>query len=171
MTDALQDRTPTTLATWVYVMHCSGVGIQDDSILVACQALDANSDNEAEAEAGRVLIERIGHLLSGSNVVSVCRSLFGDGLRDGLGEGSREERTSRIRRYQFQTDRPWLAQIWERRSSGDVASNWLLVERVTDQVAVMDPDPWDDIDEERSIPVGDFHVLWELSGCSAVHVA
>ena len=34
----------------------------------------------------------------------------------------------------------------------------------------MDPNPWDDVDEERTVPLGDFQVLWELTGCSAIAV-
>ena len=47
---------------------------------------------------------------------------------------------------------------------------WLVVERVTDQVAVMDANPWNDIPEERSMPVNDFPVLWELDHCTAVYI-
>ena len=51
-----------------------------------------------------------------------------------------------------------------------MAPTWLVVERVTEEVLAMDPNPWNDIDEERHIAVGDFHVLWELDACAAVHV-
>ena len=64
-----------------------------------------------------------------------------------------------------------MARIWERSEKGEVAPVWIIVERVTDEVTAMDPNPWDDIDEERHIPVNDFQVQWELDGCSSVHIA
>jgi hypothetical protein len=54
---------------------------------------------------------------------------------------------------------------------GKVHPSWLLVERVTDEVTAMDPNPWNDVDEERHIPVQDFQVLWELDACSSVYVS
>ena len=45
------------------------------------------------------------------------------------------------------------------------------VDIVEAEVAAADPNPWNDVDETRRIPVGDFQVLWELDGCTAVHLA
>jgi hypothetical protein len=91
-------------------------------------------------------------------------------VRTDLGAGSRDERLVRLRRHQFAHGTPWMARVWERRADGLVAPAWLVIDGVTDRVRALDPNPWNDVDEERSLPVGDFLVLWELDGNAALHV-
>lgn len=160
----------TTVATWVYQLHAAGVVAQDDSISEACGAVWASKEaSEGEAAATR-LVEAVRMALGSGSLDGAAQGWFPDRVLDSMGEGERDERTTRMRRHQFNSGLPWLAQVFERRSDGAVAPHWLLVERVTDQVSVMDPNPWDDVDEERCLPLGDFQVLWELTGCSAVAV-
>ena len=71
---------------------------------------------------------------------------------------------------QFGRRLPWLARVYQRSELGAVRAVWLVIESVTDEVIAMDPNPWNDIDEERRLPVDDFHVLWELDACSSVYV-
>ena len=87
-----------------------------------------------------------------------------------MGEGERATRISRIRKYQFTRRLPWLARIVERRQDGSVTPGWLVIQGCTDQVHALDPNPWDDIDEERNLPLADFQVLWELDACASVSV-
>ena len=43
-----------------------------------------------------------------------------------------------------------------------------MVERVTDTVTCMDPYPWDDLDEEYTLPLVEFMVRWELAGGESI---
>lgn len=163
----------TTLATWVYVLHASGVPSGHDAVRTQCDAVAAATNAESGDAAGLALVGAIEDLLEGDDpdaVRAVASALYGDRLGPAFDTDDRSERTASIRRYQFEVGLPWLARIWERKGA-EVAPNWVIVERVTDEVTAMDPNPWDDIDEERHIPVADFQVLWELDGCSAVHLA
>lgn len=163
----------TTLATWVYVLHASGAPASHDGVRGHCEAVAAATNAESGDAAGLSLVDAVQELLDGDDpaaVQAVGEALYGDRLAGGFDGEDRSDRTAAIRRYQFEVGLPWLARIWER--SGDqVSPNWVIVERVTDEVTAMDPNPWDDIDEERHLPVADFHVLWELDACSAVRLA
>lgn len=161
-----------TLATWVFQLFSSGVAPGDAALTAACEAVRSATDGAAGDAAGMALVERVSALVAGHEVADVAAfaaATYGDRAHGDMGDGGRDERTLRIRKYQFGRNLPWLARIWERRD-GTVKPTWLLVERVTDEVTAADPNPWNDVDEERHIPVGDFQVLWELDGCSSVYV-
>lgn len=163
---------PYTFASWVFQLHVAGVSSTDEELSNQCAAIDAAQDEETGEAAGQALVDRVTSLLKGEDpdaVLAVARNLY-TGADSSLGEGGRTERTHRIRKYQFERQLPWLARIWERHEDGDVKPTWLLVERVTDQVTAMDPNPWNDIDEDRELPVSDFQVLWELGSCRCVHL-
>ena len=166
-------RIHTTLATWIYVLHADGMEAFDPAVVSACEAVAAARDAVAGEAAGATLVAAVaGHCTSDAptDVLAVASALFGDRAGGGLGEGDRDARTKAIRRYQFEHGLPWMARLWERRGDGSVSPGWIIVERLTDTVQAMDPDPWDGIDEDRIFAVGDFHVLWELDGCPAVHL-
>jgi len=165
-----QATTAYALATWVFLMHVGGVTPDDADLCAHCEAVAVAQDETAGDAAGEALVERVKAMLGGidpNDVESFARSIYGDRVGTGFGEGARADRLSRIRKYQFDQNHPWLARIWERQE-GQVAPVWLVVERVTDEVTAVDPNPWNDIDETRHIPVSDFQVLWELDGCTAV---
>jgi len=160
------------VATWIFLAHQDGQAPDDQALTAACDAVAQATDAEAGDAAGQKLIDRVGELLDGGDDLgSVLAGLYGEALRTDLGEGSRDDRLHRIRAYQFSRGLPWLARIYERHQDGTVSPSWLLVERVTDQVRVMDPNPWDDVPEERTLPTGDFQVLWELDGCTGYAIA
>lgn len=175
MTAAVEDydHVPYTFATWVFSLHVAGVRAADGIVAEQCQrVLEATDATDGNA-AGEVLVERVRTLLAGTDVDALgqaAMALYGDRVQRDLGAGDRMVRTSRIRKYQFSAQLPWLARIWERRGQ-TVEPSWLLVERVTDQVTAADPNPWNDIDEERTLPVSDFHVLWELDNCANLYVS
>ena len=166
------DHVPYTVATWVFALHVAGVAAADPEVASHCQRVLEASDPDVGNAAGEGLVQRIRQLLPGEDpdaVAATASSLYGDRIGRDLGAGDRMVRTARIRKYQFSSQLPWLARIWERH--GDrVEPSWLLVERVTDQVTAADPNPWNDIDEERTLPVSDFHVLWELDACASLYV-
>lgn len=162
-------------ATWAYILHSAGLEADDAELVQACVAVRDAPDREAGDEAGMTLVRRIIALLGEGEpaveqVLGMAAALYGERLSTDLGEGSREDRASRIRRYQFAVGLPWLARIYERQADGQVGPTWLLIERVSDVVRVMDPNPWDDVDEERDIPWADFQVLWELAGCPSARI-
>jgi hypothetical protein len=163
-----------TLATWVFELWVAGVQAADPEVAAACAAVQSASDAESGEAAGRALVASLsGRAGDGSpeGVGALARSLFGERVLADLGLGEREARLGRIRRHQFGQRLPWLARVWSREASGEVRPSWWLVEQVTDEVTVADPNPWNDIDEVRRVPVPDFQVLWELSGCASIAVA
>jgi hypothetical protein len=162
--------TPYTFATWVFTLHVAGVRASDPQVAEACEAVLRATEAGAGNAAGEQLVARVRELLGDGDVSAAATKLYGDRVRSDLGDGDRDSRTSRIRRYQFTAQLPWLARIWER-AGNEVRPEWLLVERVTDEVTAADPNPWNDVDEVRHLAVHDFHVLWELDGCSNVYVA
>jgi len=162
------------VATWVYQLHAAGIVPDDAELAGHCAAVEQATEREAGDAAGMDLVRRVDALLGGgepAQVATLASQLYGDRVKTDLGGGSREERVARIRKYQFGSSLPWLARIWERDEAGEVGPSWLLVERVTDQVFAMDPNPWNDIDEERHLPLADFQVLWELDACTALYLA
>ena len=162
-----------TVATWVYTLHVDGVVAANEGVRSACDAIRAATDPAAGNAAAERLVAGIRELVPSGDpqaIAAAARSLYGDRAKDDLGAGDRVERTSRIRKYQFSSHLPWLARIWEREGDA-VRPGWLLVERVTDELTAADPNPWNEVDETRHLPVHDFHVLWELDGCSNVYVA
>lgn len=164
-----------TFATWVYQLHAAGIPPADESVQQALAAVDAATDRDAGEDAGRALVEAVDAVLGGGDhpaaVAAAAVSLFGDRAGSDLGEGSRAERTRRIRRLQFGANLPWLARVIERDAEGKVGPVWHVVREVTDLVEVMDPNPWNEVDERRRLPLADFHVQWELDGCTSVYLS
>lgn len=157
-----------TFATWVLALHAAGVPCSDEPIAVSCTALLAG-EGGAEALVDAVAA-RFSHGSEPDAVVTVATALYPERIRTDLGDGDRAARLKHIRSLQFGRPLPWLARIFERDADGDVAPQWLLIETVTSSVITMDPNPWNDIDEARQIPLTDFQVLWELDACTSVSV-
>jgi hypothetical protein len=168
------ERLATTLATWVFQLSQRGVALGDPEAAGHVARVAEATDPDAGNAAARGFVSWIAGQLAGSDpehVAAFARRVFGDRASTAFGEGSdREERAHRVRKYQFARGLPWLARIWER-VGADVRPGWLLVDRVTDAVTAADPDPWNEIEEERTIPLSDFVVLWELADNASLHVA
>ncbi len=167
-----------TLSTWVFILFSGGMPASDPSIVAACEAIrDAGEDDEIDA-LGQRLVEAI-LLALGSDepgigsVVALAERLYGPELvASDLGDASdRDERARAVRRYQFGRNLPWIARIIDRFPDGSVGAHWVMVEELTESVRVMDPYPWDDVDEQYDIPLVDFMVKWELAGCESVRYA
>jgi hypothetical protein len=163
------------LATWVFALYAAGVEVVDPAVRTWCSAVADAADAADGERAGLALIEGIAGRVeqagsSPEQVTALARSLFGDTVNGDLGAGTREDRLHRIRAYQFRRALPWLARVWERHVDGSVAPSWLLVSEVTDLVRVMDPNPWNEVEEDRALPVADFQVLWELDDCTSLSV-
>lgn len=152
------------LSAWMFLLHGRGMRPASDVLQQAIGAVDGE-------QTGRALVDAVVRALDGAvapdEVLGFARTQYPDAVLSDLGDGDREQRTRRIRTFQFRQNMPWLARIYERHN-GVVQPTWILVQRVTDQVLAMDPDPWDGIEEARVLPVADFMVLWELDACSSV---
>jgi hypothetical protein len=191
----------TTLATWLYYLDQAGHRAQDDRIakilermssigtmqadmLTAAEQQDyataaaikaqlGSGKNDPDA-LGQELVAAVETSLDGSSAESVFSwaqtQLGSDHVRGDFGD-DRESRTQTVRQAAFQTGLPWVAQIIDRFPNGEVGAHWVMVERVTDHVRCLDPYPWDDIDEEVEVPLSDFMVKWELSGCAGIRWA
>ena len=159
-----------TLATYLYLVREAGHAIVDPTLAEACAAVSAAGATEAAA-AGAALVDAIA-LAPDADPAAVQAFLdgaFGAGkvgalpMPTGAATG-REARARALRSYQFRTSLPLIAQIVDRFPDGHVGAHWVMVERVTDQVTLMDPYPWDDVDEEVSVDLIEFLVKWELAG-------
>ncbi|MBN2800360.1 MAG: hypothetical protein JXX28_14565 [Deltaproteobacteria bacterium] len=166
------DLTAATLTTWIFQLFAAGARPAEAAIAAGCEAVDAAQDAETGDAAGLELMRAVQALLGeGEPTLEAVReliaALYGDAVTGALGAGTREERVAAIRSHQFNHGTPWLARIWERQESGAVAPSWLLVERASEAIYAMDPNPWNDVDEDRVLPWGDFQVLWELDACTS----
>lgn len=165
----MTDLNVVTLATFLYLAHRAGHALHHDGLRAACAAIDADGAN---AETGGALVAALSPLLdseSPEKSVESLRQLLGDAWQTGLGAGSnREERTAALRRARFGRSTPWLAWLLERSAEGKLHHQVVMVEGFGDEVLVMDPNPFNDIDEARSYPVVEFMTRWELAGAWAV---
>lgn len=167
-----------TLATWVFILFNGGVSADDPAITAACEAIrDAGEDQQIDA-LGQRLVDAVLAALDTEQpdigaVAGLAARLYGtERAATDLGESSdRYERARAVRRYQFGRNLPWIARIIDRFPDGTVGAHWVMVEELTESVKVMDPYPWDDVDEQYDIPLTDFMVKWELAGCESLRYA
>ncbi|TVQ86750.1 MAG: hypothetical protein EA397_19505 [Deltaproteobacteria bacterium] len=164
------------IATWIFLLSTQDVRIADPEVAELCAAVLGADGPEAGDAAGLALIEHIASMVEQAGtepeqVVALATQILGEGLATDMGQGDRDARLTRIRGYQFRRGLPWLARIWERHIDGQVAPSWILISEVTDLVRALDPNPWNDVDEDRALPVADFQILWELDTCTSLHVA
>jgi hypothetical protein len=134
--------------------------------------MDAVEEGHAEDAAKALeatLRDAIGDQ-TGAGLVDTARGWFDPALVPEDEGGDRDSRIRQMRRWTFRQRTPWLAMIWQRDHAGRVGPHWVIVDNVSDEVQLVDPDPWDGVDEDRVMPTGDFMVLWELSGCAALMV-
>jgi hypothetical protein len=169
---------PITLATWMYLLAERGHVPLDPELRAALDALSVGVQREtADLEGlGRSLVGavalKVGEDTSFDAVHRLALGLYGEERVDSsLGAGSRDLRARNARRYQFSHNLPWIACIIDRFPDGQVGAHWVMVEQVTDVVKIMDPYPWDDVDEETNMPVVDFMVKWELAGANSLRLS
>lgn len=169
-TEAKVGHLPTALATYLFLLNDAGHAVQDPQVASAVAALGTAADADAAGGALVALLEdRLGGVTDPepAQVVALMQGLLGaDRIATDLGD-ARWDRARNARRYHFKHNLPWLAHVVDRFPSG-LGTHWVLVERVTDEVTCMDPYPWDDLDEEYSLPVLEFMVKWELAGGDSV---
>ncbi len=167
-----------TLSTWIFILFSGGAQPDQAEISAACQAILDAGEGAAFDQLGQALVDAVMAALGSeepdfATVVAFAKSLYGEeGIAMDLGEpAERDERARGIRRYQFGRNLPWIARIIDRFPDGRVGPHWVMVEELTESVKVMDPYPWDDVDEQYDIPLNDFMVKWELAGGESVRYA
>lgn len=168
------ETTATALATWLVLLQDAGRGPVDTELAAACadvmQALAGDGDPDGP---GHELVALVAGRLGGTDAAAVAAFLLGafaEGVAESMEQGSREERLHALRRWQFHHGTPWLAEVADRTPTG-LGTVWVVVERVVPEVTVMDPTPWDDVDDERSFSPEEFMVRWELAGGASFRVA
>jgi len=156
---------PSTLATWIYLLHAGGRPAADSALRGACDAIDGAVGEEGDlAEHGAALADAVTAHLDSGGLDGTLDAVYGNaGVEAGFGQG-REERLRNVRRYQFGLPLPWLARIAERSEAGEIVTHWVLVEALRETVQIMDPYPWDRLEEEREMPLWEFVAKWELAG-------
>jgi hypothetical protein len=161
-----------TFATWALSAQRYGARVTDPALAPFVAAFDQDLDAAAAAAAGAALVEAVRALLPNDapeTLQAAAARVFG--AASAITGDDREARVRAARSWAYREGTPWLARCWERSPDGTVGPRWHIVERVTDAVDVLDPNPWDDIAEEARLPIVDFQVRWELSGCASVAVA
>ena len=148
-----------TLATLTYLWHRAGVRPTDADIASTCDAIDGG-----DAAAAERLMDGV----PPGDAVAALNAAFGSVRALTLGSGTREDHVAATRRLDFGDNLPWLARIADRDRDGSIGARWVIVARLAESVDILDPNPWDDVAEERSLPLGDFMVRWELAGGEAV---
>ncbi len=167
-----------TLSTWIFILYSGGTQPDQAGIAAACQAILDAGEDAAFDQLGQALVDAVMAALDSDDpdlavVAAFARRLYGgENVATDLGEPTeRDERARGVRRYQFGRNLPWIARIIDRFPDGSVGPHWVMVEELTESVKVMDPYPWDDVDEQYDIPLNDFMVKWELAGCESVRYA
>lgn len=157
-----------TLSTWFYLLGRAGHVPADGAVGEAVSGLLQLAPDADAAPAGAALVlavkAAIGESEDPGTVERLLVRLFGPERFEEAPAGDREERLHTLRAYHFRSSSPWLARVVSRFDDGSVGFHWLLVEHMAEEVIVMDPYPWDDVEEQLSIPSLDFLVRWELGG-------
>lgn len=160
-----------TVGTWLFVLHTYGHAFSDDELTAACTAI-ADADPDAADAAGMALVNLVNERLNGASTADGVRAWLSALLGDAhVGAISGDDRTGRIqqmRTYQYRSNLPFITEIVDRFPDGSIGTHWVMVERVTDTVTCMDPYPWDDLDEEYTLPLVEFMVRWELAGGESI---
>lgn len=147
-----------TFATALFLLRRAGLKVED----AALESLAAQLHDCSEQSAALAAAEKLAVALD-----------TGGGFRAGLGRafpsmkvqvvsGDRHEHVRALRRARFGSSLPMLAPIVDKHEGG-VAIRWAIVLDVDEEVHLLDPNPWDDIAEERHMPIDDFAVRWELA--------
>ena len=160
-----------TLATYVYLLDCAGRRAGEEAVGATCDQIREAIASDSDVEAlGTQLAEQLGGLMEGDDPGGVLARLYGEAALTSDFGVDRQGRLQDIRCRQFESTAPWLASIVERSEAGEVGAHWVLIEKLDETVTCMDPFPFDRLEEERTLPIWEFVVKWELAGCSAWRV-
>ncbi len=177
----------TTVAAYLLLLHKAGVqlALPVDGDAPEDDGAEAFDQFEAQLDAGGAeLVE----------VVQAAWDTFGsvgavNGLRDlpylfaamdadeaealqqeVLAAPDRDARVAVLRRAFFGNAAPLMVCLLERVADGALVARWHILEAVTGTARLLDPNPWDDVAEERHMDLTEFAVRWELAGYEVVAI-
>jgi hypothetical protein len=152
-----------TFATALFLLRRAGVPVQDAALEGLAAAIDAATDPQSAHDAATRLAAALDSATGPQG--SLGRAF--PGLTSHVVQGDRQDHVAALRRARFGSSLPMLAAIADR-FDGGVGVRWALVLDVGEDVSLLDPNPWDDVAEDRHLPLGDFAVRWELAGSQLV---
>jgi hypothetical protein len=158
-----------TVTTFLVMAHRAGFSVESPAFVELAERIGGQDSGEALGqELVAVVKEYIGDG-SPDAVIAGLKTLLGDAVRADQNYGDhRDARLAGIRRTLFGHSTPWLAWVLERSPAGQLGSTCLLVEDFADKVVVMDPNPFNDVDESRRYSISEFLAIWELAGCRSL---
>ncbi len=151
--------TSMTFATTLFVLRRAGVKVEDPEL----EALAAQLQECAEQHAALDAAARLAAALDSDAGFRAGLGRAFPGMKVRVVTGDRDEHIRALRHARFGNSLPMLAGIADQHDGG-VAIRWALVLDVEEAVHLLDPNPWDDVAEERHMPIQDFAVRWELAG-------
>ncbi len=158
-----------TVTTFLVMAHRAGFAVESPAFVGLAERIGGDGSGE---ELGQELVAVVkGFLGDGSPdaVIAGLKTLLGAAVVADANFGDhRDARLAGIRRTLFGHSTPWLAWVLERSPEGTLHSTCLLVEDFADKVVVMDPNPFNDIDESRRYSISEFLAIWELAGCRSL---
>ncbi len=176
----------TTVASYLLLLHKSGVSLalpvagDVDSDEAAAEAFD---QFEAQLEAGGAeLVEVVsaawrtleGAVASMRDVPQLFAAMDADDAealqREVMAAVDRDGRVAVLRRAFFGNAAPMMVSLLERGADGTLMRRWHILEAVTETARLLDPNPWDDVAEEREMDLTEFAVRWELAGYEVVAI-
>ena len=161
-----------TFATAVVLLRRAGHAVNDPVL----EALAARVDQAADRSHALEAAERLAAALVGdgedAGVGSPIARAF-PSLRHVSVAGGHDAHITALRRdaeaawARFGNALPMLARIADR-VDGVLIERWALVLDVGEQVHLLDPNPWDDVAEDRLLALPEFVVRWALAGSRLV---
>lgn len=162
--DPRHDSVGVTLATWLLLLHRGGQALLDPAVSAACAAVAAGGESGTLAAA---LVAAVRARVAGDDFAAVSWGLGGIVAVAPQPEEGSADAFGTLRSATFGDSRPLLALMADR-VGGVLVERWVLVASVGAVVALLDPNPWDDVDEDRVLSAEAFAVRWELAGGRAI---
>ncbi|HND00220.1 MAG TPA: hypothetical protein PKY30_19675 [Myxococcota bacterium] len=167
------DATMTAYTVTTFLVMAQRAGFSVDSPEFVALAKRIGGEDSGEALGQELVAVVQGYIGDGSPdaVIAGLKALLGAAVTADANYGDhRDARLAGIRRTLFGRSTPWLAWVLERSPEGTLHSTCLLVEDFADKVVVMDPNPFNDIDESRRYSISEFLAIWELAGCRSLSI-
>ncbi len=152
-----------TLATAVVLLRRAGLVVVDPALESTSASVERASDRTSALGAAGVLAAALGEDLGPAS--PLARAF--PSLRHVPVSGGHDEHITALRRARFGNALPMLACIADR-VNGQLVARWALVLDVGEQVHLLDPNPWDDVAEDRSLGLPEFVVRWSLAGSQLI---
>ena len=155
-----------TFATAVVLLRRAGHAVNDPVLEALAASVDQAADRSHALEAAERLATALVGDVEDAGVGSPIARAF-PSLRHVSIAGGHDAHITALRRARFGNALPMLARIADR-VDGVLIERWALVLDVGEQVHLLDPNPWDDVAEDRLLGLPEFVVRWALAGSQLV---